>query len=77
VCTSDEREVIFVIEMLDNVASEQETCPSRTQTPSFDFIRVGPEKITHGAFMRDFLFSINETDLINAIYQGREAAMNT
>jgi hypothetical protein len=41
----DHVDVVRVVELLDNVAAEQETSAARTQTPAFDILRVGPQEI--------------------------------
>jgi hypothetical protein len=56
--SSNERKIILVVEVLDNIAAEKESSASRTQTPSFDFVGIGPEEIAHGTFVGDFLFSV-------------------
>lgn len=56
-----------MVEAFDNVGAEEETSTTGRETPAVDFVGVGPEKITHGAFMRDFLFAVKEPDFVDCV----------
>jgi hypothetical protein len=72
----NQRQVILVIEALDNIRAEQETSATRTQSPSVDLIGIGPEKVAHGTFMRYFLFAVEQADFVDCVDEGGEAAVD-
>lgn len=57
-CSEYHLNVIVVIELFTDVLSESITCSSLADSPTYSFIGITPEEITHGTFMRDFLNSV-------------------
>lgn len=74
--SADETEVVFVIEAFDNVGTEKESSTTRRKTPAVDLVWIRPEKVAHRAFMWDFLLAVKQSDLVDAIDEGRKAAVN-
>ena len=72
----DQRDVIDVIELLDNVGAKEEARATGRETPSRDLVRIAPEQVAHCAFMRDFLFAIDEANLVKAVDERGEAAVD-
>ena len=64
---ADEGEVVLVVEALDYIRSEEESCAAGGQAPAVDFVRVRPEEVAHGAFVGDFLFAVQEADFVDAV----------
>lgn len=50
-------------------------CASWTDSPSTSVIRITPKQIAHGSFMRDFLNSIEGSDIVEGIDAGRESSV--
>lgn len=67
---------ILLIENLDAVLAKDVASTSRTHTPPFNFFRVGPHQITHGALVRHLLLPINGLDLIQGVDVGGEATVH-
>lgn len=55
---SNAHEVVSMIELLRDVLTERVTSTSGGDTPTASVIRVGPEEIADGTFMRHFLNSV-------------------
>jgi len=54
-----------MIELLGNLLPEQPTCTSRAYGPRVTFrIRIAPEKIAKASLVRDFLDSVDKTNLV-------------
>lgn len=81
-----------MVERLDDVASKEESRATRRKAPTLDFyfnqllssrwrgertVRVRPEKIAHGAFVRNLLFSVQQSDHVHAPDYRRQTAMYT
>ena len=67
---------ILSIELLHDLASEEIASATRTDHPPWNVIGVGPHEITHGSIVRNLLFAINHSDLIQSAYRWRQAAMD-
>ena len=72
----DEGEVVAVVEMLDNVGAEEKASAPRRESPAVDLVGVGPEEVAHCAFVRDFLLAVDESDFVDRVDEGREAAVD-
>lgn len=72
----DQGQVVFVVELPHDVAAKQEASAARAQAPAFDFVRIRPQQIAHGALVWHFLFSVDEPDLVYTVYHRGEAAMH-
>lgn len=75
--SADEIESIDVVEIRDNLISEEPACSSHIWCPGSDIIWVRPHEISIGSFHWDFLSSVNGSDLVNGDYLLRETTMNT
>jgi hypothetical protein len=60
----DETEVVAFVKDGDNVTAKKVAGTARRQSPSLEFFRVTPHEIAHGSIVRDFLFPINDPNLI-------------
>jgi hypothetical protein len=60
-------QAISLIELLAYVLSEGVSCTPWRNAPTHAVIRVRPEKVTDGAFMWNFLYSIELFDLIESV----------
>lgn len=63
----DHGQVVPVVELADDAGAEEEAGTARGEAPTFDIIWVGPEKITHGTFVGDFLFAVEQADLVEGV----------
>lgn len=71
-----EAEIVLVIEALDDVGTEEESSTTWRKTPAVDLIWIRPEKVTHSAFVWNFLLAVKQSDLVDAVDEGRKAAVN-
>ncbi len=67
----DEIDAIKHIEMVNNSMSENPSCASRIPFPRVDILWIGPHQVCHRALMRDLLFPVDESHLINGGQVGR------
>jgi len=67
VCATDQAEIVLLVEALHDISAEEEPSAARGETPAFDFVRVGPKEVAHGAFVWDFLFAVEEADFVDAV----------
>lgn len=74
-CSSDELQVIWMIELLWDILSKRVTSTSWRNTPTASIIWIRPQKITDWTFMRDFHVSIELLDLIKSIDTWGETTM--
>ena len=65
-----------MIEPLHDIPAEEKACTARGETPAFDVVWVGPEEVAHAAFVGYFLLTVDKADLIHAVDERREPAMN-
>ena len=72
----DQREVVLPIEVTDDVGAEEEAGAARREAPAFNLVRVGPEKVAHGALVGDFLLAVDEADFVDGVDERGEAAMD-
>lgn len=75
--TCNKCKTIVVVESLRNVGTECVACASWTDSPATSIIRITPEEITHGSFMRDFLNSIEGADIVESIDTWGQASVET
>lgn len=45
--STDEINLVRMIELRYNITAKQVACPARTQAPSIDIFRVRPQQVTH------------------------------
>jgi hypothetical protein len=74
--SADEAEIVLVIEAFDDVGTEEESSTTWRKTPAVDLIWIRPEKVTHSAFVWNFLLAVKQSDLVDAVDEGRKAAVN-
>lgn len=74
-CTSDQLEVVGVVELLTDVLSERVSSSSWGDTPSASIIRIRPEKIANWTFVWHFHDSVKLLDLIQSIDTWGETSM--
>ena len=60
----DEVDVVDLVELGDHVRSEQIARATRRESPPFYVLRIRPHEIAHGTVMRNFLLSVNRTNLM-------------
>ena len=66
---------IVVIECLGNILPKRVPSTPRTYPPSTSIIRITPQQIAHGAFMRDLLDPIKCPDVVQGIYARRKPSV--
>jgi hypothetical protein len=76
-CSAHKTQAICLIELLANVLSKGISRTSWRNAPTHAIIRVRPKKITDGAFMWNFLHSIELFNLIESVDAGRKPSMQT
>jgi len=74
--TSDQAQAVNVIELGGDFRAEQPSSSSRADRPGVDVIRVGPHQVAVGAFMRDLLSPLDETDLVKGLDIGGKTTVN-
>ena len=74
--SADEAEIVLVVETFDNVGAEEESSTSRRKAPAVDLVWIGPEKITHSAFMWDLLLAVKQPNLVDTVDKRRKIAVN-
>lgn len=70
-----EREVVLVVEALDNVGTEEKSGASRRESPTVYLIGIGPQQVAHGAFMRHLLLAVEQPDLVYRVDERAKAAV--
>lgn len=70
-------QIVVMVELLRDVCSEVEACPSEGSGPSCLFVWVGPEQITHWAVGGHLLDSIQGSDVVKFVDHWRETAVQT
>jgi len=75
--SSNELNIINVIEFWGNFWSEQPTSTSWRHCPCLNFLWVWPHEITEWSFMRNFHSSLNQSDLIDSLNIWGESSMDT
>ena len=64
--SADKINIILIVELFNDVATEEITCTSGANTPTSDFIRVAPHQITHSTIVGYFLLSIDGSNFIKS-----------
>ena len=65
--TSNQIEVINVVEFGSDLGSEKPSSASRRECPGVNLLRVGPHQVTEGTFVRDLHSSFEEADLVECL----------
>ena len=68
---------VDVIELLTHVLAKNKPRTSRTRSPTCVVVRVAPQQVTHRAFVRDLLYSINLPNAVESVKLGTETSMKT
>jgi hypothetical protein len=63
----DECQSVVVVKRLRDVLPERISSAPRRDSPAATVVRVGPEKIAHGPFVRHFLDAVNRTDVVQRV----------
>jgi hypothetical protein len=58
VCSADQVEAIYVVELRCDLAPKQPACPSRRNSPGLNVLRVAPHEVAEGPFVRDLAHSL-------------------
>lgn len=67
------RLVVDLEELFDDLSAECVTCPARRKREFVSVgIRVGPDKVSHRAFVGDFAESVDYFDLVDGVDGGGE-----
>ena len=66
---------IVMIESLGDILAERVSCSTGGNAPSTSVIWVTPEKIAHGTFVRNLLYTIQRTDVIESVDRGTQTTM--
>ena len=74
-CSAHKTQAICLIELLANVLSEGVSRTPWRNAPAHTIIRVRPEKVTDGTFMRNFLHSVELFNLIESVNARRKSSM--
>lgn len=56
-----------MVKCLRNILPERVSCATRRNTPTTSVIGIAPEQIAHGSFMRNFLDTVERTDVIECV----------
>jgi len=73
----DELQVIRVVKRFTNVLAERVAGTSRRYAPAATIVRIGPQQITHGPFVRHLLYSIERANMVERVDRRRQAAVQT
>lgn len=63
-CSRHQGEAIVVIEGFRYILPECVACSTRRYAPATAIIGIGPEKITHGTFMWNLLYTVNASNMV-------------
>lgn len=64
-------------ERLADILSKRVPGTSRADSPSTPVIRVRPQEVTHGSFMRNFLDPVDSSDMVERVDRGGETSVQT
>jgi hypothetical protein len=71
----NEGKTIVMVERLGNVLAKSVTCATRRYSPAAPVIWVGPKKVTHGTLMRNFLYTVERSNVIEGVDARRQTAV--
>lgn len=75
--TSNQVNVVNVVELRGNLGSKKPSSTTRRQSPGLDVLRVGPHQVAEGTLVRDLHSSLEKSDLVKSFYIGRQSTVNT
>lgn len=70
-------QAVVVVEGLADILTKSITSSTGRDSPSAAVIRVGPQKVTHGTFMRYLLNTVKSSDVIESVDAGRKTTVET
>lgn len=71
------RKAVFLVELCGNVGPEGVAGASGGDAPTIAVVRVGPQKVTHRAFVRHLDDAIDGADLVESLQTGRQTSVKT
>ncbi|KAH3685326.1 hypothetical protein WICPIJ_003678 [Wickerhamomyces pijperi] len=75
--SGNERETVRMVELLRDILTEGETGTTWRDTPATSVVRIGPQQVTHWAFVWDLLDSVQFSDLVDGFNHWRQPTMKT
>ena len=63
----DERQAVVVVESLRNVLAECVASATGRYSPPTAVVRIRPEEIAHGSFMRNLLHPVDRPDMVESV----------
>jgi hypothetical protein len=76
VSTGDGLQSVDVIELGSDLITEEPASSTRAHSPRIDILRVTPDQVTEGTFMRDLLSPRNDSDLVDGPDLGAQPSMD-
>jgi len=73
----NQRQPVVVIERLGNVLAKRVPGAARRNTPAAPIIRVGPQQIAHGTFVRHFLDAVQGANVVQRVDTRRQTTVKT
>lgn len=70
-------QAVILVKRLRDILAERVTRSSRGDSPSAAIIRIRPQQIAHRAFVRDFLDTVEGTDVVKRVDTGRQPSVKT
>lgn len=74
-CPRNQSQAVIVIERFRNILSKRVACTTRRDTPATSVIRITPEQIAHGPFVRDFLDPVESANVVKGVDRRTETAV--
>lgn len=71
----DESEAVGAVELLRHVLTERVTGSTGGDTPSTAIIGIGPEQVAHGSLVGNLLETIQSTNAIEGVDEGRQSSV--
>lgn len=73
---TNQGDFVCVVKLSDDIASKEIASASWRESPTVNFFGIRPEEIAHGSIVRDLLFSIDGSDLIERVDGGTESTVD-
>lgn len=73
----NQSQAVVVVERLRNVLSECVSCTTRRDAPAAAVVWITPQKITHGPLVRDFLNTVQGSDVVERVDGRAQPTMQT
>jgi len=75
--TSDELQLVNMVELSCDLVTEKPASTTRRDCPSFDIFRITPDQVTESTFVRNLLSTSDNTNLIDCANLRAQATVNT